>query len=488
LVWGYGFDITYGASTGPGANVTSSAGFTSLHIVETLQDTSDGERQGLAVRTMARHLTPQLLESPIPYMIQDISTTATFRLAIDQAASTGHELVIVGFGAAGWCGMCFAQLNNATFRSWFKEQVQYANAKGIEVSAYTLMQHNGWGEVTPKCEQTLAMDGVTRGPTACFATEWHRQYREGIIEFIKVTGMGGIETDGQYESIPCTDKSHNHNGIHGGYHYGIRATLDFNMAIKALRVYQTGADGYSFSGANKWNHADTDEFSHLPLWEQQTVGRMYIYDSTTTRLPTSGQIGVNDLATSTAAGCNGRPRVACMDFILGAQYAMGSIPSFRSNKLWDPQDKEAAQIEATITKWTTFYRQWRKPRPSGASGLLVANLVHLLRPDSRHIEAVVHLSADDSAPERALASFVNPTNGTLTANITIPLYYTGLKPGTTVTTTRSITTGSSVDFNGAVSEHVIGADGAGFTDIVVPVQLPASSQAMLLVSIPKPHR
>ena len=128
------------------------------------------------------------------------------------------------------------------------------------------------------------------------------------------------------------------------------------MALKALGLYQTGADAYSFSGANKWNHADTDQFGRLPLWEQQTVGRMYIYDSTSTRLPTSGQIGVNDLASSSAQGCSGRGRIACIDFVLGAQYGMGSIPSFNTHRLWDPTDPEAVAIQEVITKWTSFYK------------------------------------------------------------------------------------------------------------------------------------
>jgi hypothetical protein len=47
---------------------------------------------------------------------------------------------------------------------------------------------------------------------------------------------------------------------------------------------------YVWSGANKWNHADTDAFGQLPLWEMMDVGRMYIYDSTMTRLQSSGQV------------------------------------------------------------------------------------------------------------------------------------------------------------------------------------------------------
>ena len=49
--------------------------------------------------------------------------------------------------------------------------------------------------------------------------------------------------------------------------------LDFNKQLKARRAYQTGADGYVWSGANKWNHADTDAFGRLPVWEQHEVTR-----------------------------------------------------------------------------------------------------------------------------------------------------------------------------------------------------------------------
>lgn len=278
LVLGYSsYDVVYHGTRGPGAVVTNArAGgnttWTSISVREVLHDSNDVERQGLAVRLMHRRLAPQLLENPLLFMMTDISTSARMRLAVDQAAASGHELVIVGFGAAGWCGMCFEQLTNASFKAWFKNEVGYANSKGIQVSAYTLMQHNGWGESVPTEEQTLSQDGA-RGPTACFATDWHFNYRRSALKFMVDVGLSGIETDGQFESIPCADNEadhdHRHNGIAGGWSYGLQATLDFNIAVKGLGGYQTGADAYCFSGANKWNHADTDAFGRLPLWENR---------------------------------------------------------------------------------------------------------------------------------------------------------------------------------------------------------------------------
>lgn len=173
------------------------------------------------------------------------------------------------------------------------------------------------------------------------------------------------------------------SGIHGSYSRQIQSTLDFNKALKGLGVYQTGADAYAFSGANKWNHADTDAFGHLPFWPRATVGRMYIYDSTMNRVPASGQIGVNDLASSSqACGAPGTSaRVACFDWGLASGYAYGTIPSFRSATLWPTADPDASKLEANVKKWIDFFKANRQLFAAG-------NMLHIRRPDSRGYEAV----------------------------------------------------------------------------------------------------
>jgi hypothetical protein len=69
-------------------------------------------------------------------MITDISSTKAFQLAISQAAAAGLELVVVGYGANGYCGMCPEQLQNATWVQWFKSNVDYAKSLGVAVTAY----------------------------------------------------------------------------------------------------------------------------------------------------------------------------------------------------------------------------------------------------------------------------------------------------------------------------------------------------------------
>ena len=371
------------------------------------------------------------------------------------------------------------------------------------------MQHNGWGEVVPTAEQALQKG--KRAGVACMATAWFDRYKRNVLNFIKETGMQGLETDGQCaswhlfvvslsltvvdrvradEGYSCEDESgdHHHNGIKGAFTAQIESTLDFNVALKGLGVYQTGADAYAFSGANKcahalhqdvscmqsdrvsttgrWNHADTDAFGRLPFWPRLTVGRMYVFDSTMNRVPASGQIGVNDLsASSLACGAAGTAaRMHCFDFALASGFGYGTIPSFRSAKLWDPADADAAKIEACINKWVGFFKSHRLLFASGS-------MLHIRRPDSRGYEAIAYMQPSSSD---SIVSVFNPSQEAIRANVTVPLYYSGLAHGSTVNVaTVALSTGT-----GGGAAHVVGQEGKGMFDIVLPCELPPASYAI----------
>ena len=204
----------------------------------------------------------------------------------------------------------------------------------------------------------------------------HAEYRKEVLDFVVDVGLGGIETDGQFEGLACADESHghHHNGLAGGWAAQLQVTLDFNRALKARGLYQTGADGYVFSGAQRYNHADTDAFGRLPLWERSTVGRLYVYDSTMTRLPTSGQINVGDLvsavsapaATAGAAGPGDEHggRLRCLDFALMALASVAGQPYIHASRLYDPDDPDARAIATILARWTasTSVTATRGPR------------------------------------------------------------------------------------------------------------------------------
>ena len=144
---------------GPGAVVApGGAPFASVSVRLIYHDSAAWERKGLGVRRVQAALAPQMLDNPTRYMITDISSNATFQLAITQAAAAGFEMVIVGYGAAGYCGMCPGQLTDAAWVAWFKSNVDFARSKGVAVSAYTLMQVSG--------SSSLARAAATLSPPA----------------------------------------------------------------------------------------------------------------------------------------------------------------------------------------------------------------------------------------------------------------------------------------------------------------------------------
>ena len=471
---GYGVDVTFGGLTGPGTLVTTSEPFESIGVRLLLHDTTDWERQGLATRRMQELLTPQLMESPLYTMITDISSTAAFRRALDAAAAAGLEFVVVGYGAAGYCGMCPGQLNDATWVAWFKEQVDYARTLGLGVGAYTLMQHNGWGEAVPAAEQVLNRDG-SRGGIACFATDWHAAYRASVLKFAQQVGLFSVETDGQYESAACADTGgdHHHNGLAGSWHAQIAATADFNIAMKANGLYQTGADSYEFSGTNKWNHADTDAGYSLPsLWERLSVGRDYVYDSTTTRTHSSGMYGLGDLAQASLS-CNPSPgRLVCVDFALASFLGQGVVPDVVASQLWAPNDPDAVALQYIFANWSLFFATHRAVLTSAAS-------LHITRPTSRGYEATAHLLSDPSATERAFVSVYNPTSASLSDTLAVSLYYAGIAPGQSVTVT-AVAPGTKP---AAPTTHTVGQDGGAVYDVMIPLQLQPTSYALYVVAL-----
>jgi len=343
------------------------------------------------------------------------------------------------------------------------------------------MQHNGWGETVPEAEQVLNRDG-SRGGIACFSTDWHAAYRQSVLSFIQETGMIGVETDGQYENAYCGDESgdHHHNGGVGSWHSQMTATAQFNIALKSIGAYQTGADAYSWSGANKWNHADTDAgYSLSSLWERLSVGRDYIYDSTTTRLHSSGMYGMNDIS-SASRQCDPSPgRLTCIDFALASFLGQGVVVDNVAASLWDPNDADAAILQSIFSAWSQFFISHRPILTSAAS-------LHVVRPTSRSLEATLHLIPDTTSTERGMITIYNPSSVAFSAEvIPINLYYANYSPGNSVTitdVTPIMPPGVAFYTNRrAPSTHIVGSDGGGLFDVLLSIDMPAMSHAHFVI-------
>ncbi|HQH72127.1 MAG TPA: alpha-galactosidase, partial [bacterium] len=118
---------------GPGARVEPGETFESYVTFEILHDSGDRERQGLFVRRMLRTLMPQVTENPIFMHVRNADSEHV-RMAIDQCAAVGFEMVILTF----WSGFDI-ESEDPAYIARFKADVEYAHAKGIEIGGYTLM-------------------------------------------------------------------------------------------------------------------------------------------------------------------------------------------------------------------------------------------------------------------------------------------------------------------------------------------------------------
>lgn len=478
---GYNWDMSYGGPTGPGAIVDPRDTFTAVSWKFLLHDSEELERRGLTLKRFLRVVAPQTYEAPTTMMTTNINSTVQFRSAISQAAQVGADVLIVAFGADGYCGLCDGQMLNETWRTWFAEQVAFAKSMNVTMSAYTLMQHNGWGETVPEGEEAVNRDG-TNASVACMATDWHAKYRQNVLDFIKNTSLGGLETDGQYEAYPCaaTHGDHRHNGIDGSFHAQLATTLEFNVNLKKLGVYQTSADSYVFSGTNRWNHADNDAGFRLSLWEGMTMSRNYCYDSTYFRVPTSGQYCINDMTQRTFDECGGYglARMQCLHFALGSLLVSGTFPVFISDTLYVRGDQDAATIMTVVSQWFAFFKKYRP--------LLGTDLfLHVAPVTSRTIEVTVHSKRNCRPGEPCLiVGVVNPSNSPKKQVVPISVYYSGIKTGSTVTITDVTPPPppGAPTFVAPTRDFVVGSQG-GFYDIFLPIELPPRSFQALLLNV-----
>ena len=207
---------------------------------------------------------------------------------------------------------------------------------------------------------------------------------------------------------------------------------------------------------------------------------MYAYDSTFDRVPTSGQYTVDDLV----GRCTNDPLqtdlVRCVDFVLGGFYLFGTQPFFHAVELWDPDHEHAAALEASVKRWTGFFRQYRERM------LGMGRMLHLRRPTARFLEAVAHVTSDASEPLRAVVGLVNPTSKGLADNVTVSLYYAGLAPGATVVASvlQTSPAATSRPLPAASTRFVVGRDpAASLFYVVLPVKVDAFSYAAIALSL-----
>ena len=396
---------------GPGVVLQPGDNFQSFRTFELLNDSDDRERKGLARRKMYRIVAPQVTENPI-FMHVRQSDPEAVRLAIDQCAEVGFEMVIMTFGSG-----FNIESEDPNYIAEMKELANYAHSKGIEIGGYTLMcASRGVGEDYNCIDPKTQKPGSRFGQSACLASEWADGYVQRVLNFMDATGMDIIETDGPYHGDVCASTRHKHHrGLADSQLRQWESCISFYHQCRERGIYINSPDSYYLNGSNKCGMGYRETNFSLPREQQILIARQNIYDGTFEKTPSMGWMFV-PLVEYHGGGQAATFEPLCehlkdYEWHLAQNFGSGVIACYRGPRLFDTE-----QTKILVKKWVDFYKQYR--------AILDSDLIHVRRPDGRSIDCILHVNSQLNP--RGLAMVYNPTSQTQQMNLKLPLYYTGL--------------------------------------------------------------
>ena len=396
---------------GPGVTLELGDNFQSFRTFELLNDSDDRERKGLARRKMYRIVAPQVTENPI-FMHVRQSDPEAVRLAIDQCAEVGFEMVIMTFGSG-----FNIESEDPNYIAEMKELANYAHSKGIEIGGYTLMcASRGVGEDYNCIDPKTQKPGSRFGQSACLASEWADGYVQRVLNFMDATGMDIIETDGPYHGDVCASTRHKHHrGLADSQLRQWESCINFYHQCRERGIYINSPDSYYLNGSNKCGMGYRETNFSLPREQQILIARQNIYDGTFEKTPSMGWMFV-PLVEYHGGGQAATFEPLCehlkdYEWHLAQNFGSGVIACYRGPRLFDTE-----QTKKLVKKWVDFYKQYR--------AILDSDLIHVRRPDGRSIDCILHVNSQLNP--RGLAMVYNPTSQIQQMNLKLPLYYTGL--------------------------------------------------------------
>lgn len=396
---------------GPDVTIEPGRTFESFRTFELVHDSTDRERKGLAVRRMYRTIAPWVTENPILMHVRHADPKSV-RLAVDQCAEVGFEMVIMTFGS----GLDMENTDPA-YMDRIKELVDYAHSKRIELGGYSLLASRRISDehdvINP---ETGKPGGAIFGNSPCLGSEWGREYFRRLTTFVEHTGIDIIEHDGSYPGDVCASTSHpGHSGLNDSQWKQWQAISDFYRWCRGRGVYLNVPDWYFLSGSTKSAMGYREVNWSLPRQRQIILGRQNIFDGTWWKTPSMGWMFV-PLTEYQGGGAAAtlEPLSQHLDAYgahLAQNFGSGVQACYRGPRLYDTEE-----TKVLVRNWVDFYRKHR--------AILDSDIIHVRRPDGRDIDCILHVNP--ALKTRGLAMIYNPLSHTVTRDLTLPLYYTGL--------------------------------------------------------------
>lgn len=402
---------------GPAEQIQPGGSFTSFRVFELVHDSTDRERRGLALRRAYRTLAPWTQENPILMHVRSAKPDAV-RLAIDQCADIGFELVILTFGSG-----FDIENEQPEYLAQLKGLADYARGKGIALGGYSLLASRS---IDPDDDvvnpQTGRTGGARFGDSPCLGSRWGQDYFRKLRQFFETTGCNVLEHDGSYPGDLCASTNHpGHLGLADSQWKQWKIITDFYQWCRGRGIYLNVPDWYYLAGSSKCGMGYRESNWSLPRDEQEIIERQNIFDGTWEKTPSMGWMFV-PLTEYQGGGAAAtieplKDHLPHYETRLANLFGAGVQACYRGPRLFD-----ADETKTVAKRWVDFYKQHR--------AILDSDLIHLRRADARDWDGWLHVNPH--LPERGLAFFYNPLATPIERLIRVPLYYTGLKDSTVV--------------------------------------------------------
>jgi len=455
----YGTQVNYNRRTpcllecraprGPDQIIPAGESLASFRTFELPLDSSDRERRGLAVRRMYRTLAPWVTENPVLMHVRS-ADPASVRLAVDQCADVGFEMVIMTF----WSGFDFEN-RDPKYQQQIKELADYARSKGIALGGYSLLASRGAATGADNTQGSPPRYGVM----PCLGAKWGVEYLAQLKHFMEVAGLGVLEHDGSYPGDMCAATTHPyHRGLDDSQWVNWKAITGLYEWCRGQGVYLNIPDWYFLNGGSKTAMGYREANWSLPREYQEIIERQNIFDGTWEKTPSMGWMFVP--LTEYQGGGAAATIEPLKDHLphygqrMANLFGAGVQACYRGPRLYD-----AADTREVVKTWVGFYKQHR--------AILDSDIIHLRRADGRDLDYILHVNP--ALQEKGLLMVYNPLDREVRKTLSVPLYYTGL------------TTAANVqEADGAAKSYPLNRD----YKIDLPVAVPARGVRWFVITAP----
>ena len=379
---------------------------------ELLMDSYDRERRGMMIQRMYATVAPWTTQNPI-FMHLVSRNDEQVITAVDQCAATGYEALILSFGSH--CNM--EDTSAANIARW-KKLTDYAHSKGILVGSYSLFSSRRINDETDVIDpQTGKPGGAFFGNAPCMGSKWGLTYISNLKYFITKTGFDLFENDGPYPGDVCASTVHpGHKGLDDSQWRQMELQKELYRWCNEHGVYVNAPDWYFLDGTHKIGIGYREVNFSLSRDQQKILNRQNIHDGTFEKLP-SMSWGFVPLTRYQGGGPEAvleplKDHLKDYEMLMVQYYGAGVQACYRGPRLYD-----TTTTKALVSNTVSWYKKYRN--------ILNAPIVHLRRADGRDWDGFMHVSP--TLKDRVFVLLFNPTSETITRNINLPLYYSGLK-------------------------------------------------------------